>query len=111
MNFTDITPIAIALIALATACASVVVVPWLRSTFDAQEMANLLRWTEIAVAAAEQLYSMNDGKQKKRYVRNFLESKGYTFNAIEIENAIEAAVLKLHNDLYNYGGDSNDKQP
>ena len=100
---TDVTNIAVVLIALAATFASVMVVPWLRSKLDAQEMANLLRWVEIGVAAAEQIYAMNEGKQKKRYVQGFLESKGYTFNAVDIENAIEAAVLRLHSELYGGG--------
>lgn len=103
MNMVDITPIAGVLVSLAFTFASVMIVPWLRSKLDAQEMETLLRWAEIGVAAAEQIYAMNEGKQKKRYVQGFLESKGYTFNAVDIENAIEAAVLRLHSELYGGG--------
>ena len=56
MNMIDLTPIAQALVALTAALISVVVVPWLRVKFDAEEMAEFLRWVEIGVAAAEQLY-------------------------------------------------------
>ena len=100
MNVTDITPIANALIALIATLIGVVVVPWLHAKFDAEEMTAFLRWVEIGVAAAEQIYTANDGKLKKKYVRNFLKSKGYTADVDEIENAIESAVLKLHKELY-----------
>ena len=102
MNTIDITPVANALIALATALVSVVVVPWLHAKFDAEEMTEFLRWVEIGVAAAEQLFGSTDGLKKKIYVVNYLKEKGYTADVEDIENAIEAAVLKLHKEMY-YG--------
>ena len=35
------------------------------------------------------------GEEKKAYVVKFLNSKGFTLNTEEIDNLIEAAVLKL----------------
>ena len=35
------------------------------------------------------------GEEKKQYVIDFLNSKGFTLNTAEIENLIEAAVLEL----------------
>ena len=35
------------------------------------------------------------GEEKKQYVIEFLNSKGFTLNTAEIENLIEAAVLEL----------------
>jgi len=32
-------------------------------------------------------------------VRNFLNSKGYDVTSAEVDNAIEAAVLRLHREL------------
>ena len=100
MNMIDVTPIASALIALAAALISAVAVPWLRSRLDAAELTEFLRWVEIGVAAAEQLYSSHEGEKKKVYVLKYLKDRGYCVDAEDVENAIEAAVLQLHKELY-----------
>ncbi len=100
MNMMDLTAVAQAMIALVTALIGVVVVPWLHAKFDAEEVEIFLRWVEIGVAAAEQLYAANEGARKKNYVMQFLWDKGFTADGDEIENAIEAAVLQLHKELY-----------
>ena len=78
------------------------VIPWLKNKIGAQNMDEFMRWVQIAVAAAEQLYESTDGDGKKAYVVNFLASKGFKVNPEEFDNAIEAAVLKLHNELYGW---------
>lgn len=55
---------------------------------------------DTAVAAAEQIYNSDEGQKKKAYVISLLEKQGYTANTSEIDAAIEAAVLKLHNTLH-----------
>lgn len=95
----DLTPIYNAVIALAAACVSAFFIPWLRRKTDEQEREELLRWVEIAVAAAQQLYHQKDGAERKAYVLDFLESKGYRVDTAEIDSAIEAAVLKLHEEM------------
>lgn len=109
MNMADLTPLALALIALLAALACVVIVPWAHAKFDAEEMERFLRWVEIGVMAAEQIFAATDGAAKKNYVLQFLKSKGYTANMEEIENAIEAAVLMLHKELR--GGKTDAEQP
>ena len=52
--------------------------------------------SSIAVEAAEMIYvGAGRGEEKKQYVIDFLNSKGFTLNTAEIENLIEAAVLEL----------------
>lgn len=99
---TDITPIIQAVVALAVALITAFVIPWLKNKIGAQNMDEFMRWVQIAVAAAEQLYESTDGDGKKAYVVNFLASKGFKVNPEEFDNAIEAAVLKLHNELYGW---------
>ena len=99
MNMIDITPIVNAVIALLAAIVSSVVIPWIHTKIDDAETAQFLRWVEIAVAAAEQLYHTADGEAKKRYVLDYLTQKGYELDARDVNNAIEAAVLKLHKEL------------
>lgn len=95
----DLTPVFNALIALAAAMLTAFVIPWIKSKTTAQDRAEMLEWVEIAVAAAQQLYHQLDGAKRKEYVRNFLNAKGYDVTDKEIDNAIEAAVLKLHQEL------------
>ena len=96
----DITPVLNAVVALLAALVSAVFVPWLRSKLGAEKMAEFLRWVEIGVAAAEQLYSHTDTEEKKSYVMGFLKKKGFDVDTEEVDNAIEAAVLKLHKEMY-----------
>lgn len=96
----NITPIINAVIALLAALITVFLVPWIKSKVGAQNTDQLLAWVDIGVAAAEQLYNSTDAQKKKQYVLDFLKAKGYTVNTEDVENAVEAAVLRLHTSLY-----------
>jgi len=96
---TDLTPIFNAVIALLAALITAFVIPWLKRKISAQEREELLRWVEIAVAAAEQMWDSTQGEAKKKAVLAFLREKGFIFSESEIDSAIEAAVLKLHHEL------------
>ena len=103
MENINMTEIVQALITLLAALISAVIVPYFKGKSGEQNMTNFLRWVEIAVAAAEQIYAQTDGEKKKRYVLNYLYSKGVEVDEADIDNAIEAAVLKLHAELYKGG--------
>ena len=96
---TDLTPVINAVIALAAALITAFVIPWIKRNTSAKDREEFLKWVEIAVAAAEQLFYSTQGKEKKKYVVQFLEGKGFTFSETEIDAAIEGAVLKLHRNL------------
>lgn len=96
----DITEILKIIIYLMVALISTFIVPWLRRKLDAQDLDELLKWADIGVAAAEQLYESTQGDVKKKYVLGFLESKGYTMNVDDLNEVIEAAVNRLHGELY-----------
>lgn len=96
---TDLTPIFNALIALIAAMISAFVVPWIKRNTSAQDREDFLRWVEIAVAAAEQLFYTTQGLEKKKYVVQFLQEQGFTFSEEELNAAIEGAVLKLHREI------------
>ena len=100
MNTIDITPIVQAVVALLAAVISAFLVPWIKRKAGAAQLEQMEAWTRIAVAAAEQLYTSLDGEKKKAYVLDFLAGKGYHVSSAEVENAIEAAVLELHDQLY-----------
>lgn len=112
MENINITPIIEAGILLVAAIVSVFVIPWIKSKAKNEDTTNFLRWVDIAVAAAEQLYESTDGAAKKNYVIAYLRGKGITVDAEDIENAIEAAVIKLHSELKaKNGGDGHAEQP
>lgn len=96
MELTEIIKLAIE---LCVAIASLWLVPWIKAKISAEEIADMLRWVEIAVSAAEQLYSATQGTVKKKYVVSFLEEHGYHVDETELNLMIEAAVLKLHRGL------------
>lgn len=95
----DLTAVFNAVIALLAALITAFVIPWLKRKTSAQDREELLRWVEIAVAAAEQLWDSTQGEEKKKAVTAFLREKGFTFTESEIDSAIEAAVLRLHREL------------
>ena len=99
----DITIIAKILIELCVAIASLWLIPWLRARLNAEQVSDMLRWVEIAVSAAEQLYDAAQGNAKKQYVVSFLEDRGYRVDEEELNLAIEAAVLRLHKEITNDG--------
>lgn len=93
----DITPIVNAVIALATALVTAFVIPWLKSKIEADKLEQYKEWVCIAVKAAEQIYTGSGrGAEKKKYVLEFLQSKGFTVDFDSIDLMIEAAVLDLN---------------
>ena len=105
----DITIVIRAVIMLICAIISAFVIPWLKKKVGSERMAEFLGWVDIAVAAAEQLFNADATQAKKQYVIAFLGAKGITYNELEVDAAIEAAVIRLHNQLYGAtekGGDA-----
>lgn len=96
---TDLTPSINAVIALLAAVITVFIVPWIKRNTSQKDRETMLAWVEIAVAAAQQLYHELDGTKRKEYVLEFLATKGYSMDDTALDNAIEAAVLKLHRGL------------
>lgn len=97
MNTIDITPIINAAIALIGAAVSVFLIPWIKSKTTAEQRKELIAWTKIGVAAAEQLYvGAGRGEEKKQYVIDFLKEKGFTVDETSVDAAIEAAVKQLN---------------
>lgn len=97
MNF-DITPIIEALVALALAVITGVLIPYIRSKTTTQQRDELAEWIRIAVAAAEQLYQgAGRGAEKKAYVLAWLADHGVKVDTAKIEALVEAAVYDISN--------------
>lgn len=97
MNITDILE---AFVYVFVLIMSMFVIPAIKNKVGTQNMEEFLRWVDIAVAAAEQLYDSTDGPMKKLYVLNYLTDKGFSVDESELDLAIEAAVNRLHHELY-----------
>jgi hypothetical protein len=92
----DLTQVISAVITLIVALVSAFLIPYLKSKLSADKLEKIQFWVNIAVEAAEMIYvGTGRGQEKKAYVLEFLNSKGLSLNMTEIDNLIEAAVLKL----------------
>lgn len=89
----DITFVFEALIVIIFGVITVIVVPFIKEK-------KLYNWVNIAVKAAEQIYTQTGmGEIKKDFVLNFLKSKGYKVDTESIDLMIESAVLSLKESL------------
>ena len=95
----NLTAIFEAVIALVLALASAFLLPWLKSRTTAEQRTELLKWVDIAVAAAQQLHHQADGEARLEYALSVLWARGFDVDTVEVRNAVEAAVLKLHQQL------------
>ena len=96
----DLTEIIIALVGLVATVLTAFLVPYLKQKMSAEKFGEMQMWANIAVKAAEMLYAgTGRGEEKKAYVTEFLNSKGYTLDTASIENMIEAAVLEMQNSM------------
>ncbi len=92
----DLTQIIVAILTLAISMVSAFLIPYIKTKVTAEQFNTIKLWVQVAVQAAEMLYvGSGRGEEKKKYVLDFLKSKGFTLNMEEIENLIEAAVLEL----------------
>ena len=92
----DITPIIEAVVALIAALITAFVVPWIKEKISKEKLEKIKVWVEVAVEAAEQLYTGSGrGAEKKAYVVEFLNSKGFKIDAETLDKLIEAAVFNL----------------
>ena len=92
----DLTPLLRTTVAAAAVAVSLFVIPWLRSKTTSEQRSDLLRWVDIAVAAAQQLYYQCSGQTRLDYALSLLAEQGYNINLRQVRDAVEAAVLKLH---------------
>ena len=92
----DITNIISTAIALVLALISTFLIPWLKNKVDAEKFEQIKEWTRVAVQAAEMIYNgVGRGEEKKTYVINYLNEKGFKIDTATIDALIESAVLDL----------------
>lgn len=76
-----------------------VFIPWMKNKIGEQKWGQLVSYTELAVRSAEQLFTVEEWKQKKEYVLNYVSAKaeeiGINYSAEDIENLIEGLVNEI----------------
>lgn len=93
----DLTTIFSALITLIFTLISAFLIPYIKSKVSAEKLETIKAWVKVAVQAAEMLYrETGTGAQKKSYVIEYLNSKGYDLDTDTLNNLIESAVLELN---------------
>lgn len=93
----DITPVVNGIIALIAAVVTAFVIPWIKSKTTAAQREEINAWVRIAVTAAEQIYSgVGKGKEKKKYVLDFLAEKNLKIDEESVDLMIESAVKNMN---------------
>ena len=96
ITMVDLTQIVVAILTLVFSLGSAFLIPYIKTKVTAEQLETIKFWVNIAVEAAEMIYvGTGRGEEKKAYVVEFLNSKGFHLNTAEIDNIIEAAVLEL----------------
>lgn len=96
MNSEAFVNIGTALIALIGAIITYVIVPYIKSKTTENQRENVKFWVQVAVGAAEQIYKeKGQGKLKKEYVLDFLNSKGIKITDEQLDVLIEATVYQI----------------
>jgi hypothetical protein len=74
-----------------------VLVPLLKQKYGKEKIVNVMEAVDIAVKAAEQIYTQTgQGQLKKQYVLMRLNEQGIKISEKELDDMIEASVLELN---------------
>ena len=96
METIDLTEFISAVITLVVVVITTFLVPYLKTKIDENNFAEMYSWVQIAVSAAEMIYSgPGRGEEKKEYVLQYFNSKGYKIDMESLNVLIESAVLEL----------------
>jgi hypothetical protein len=75
-------------------------VPWLKAKIDEGKLTRLTYWIEVAVLAAEgDISGKKKGAERKQFVLDFLQDKGYDINLNDLEIQINSTVYDIINKL------------
>lgn len=106
----DLTRIIVAVIGLLSSIITRYAVPYFISKTSTEKRKEISYWIKLAVEAAETIFKESGmGACKKEYVKKFLEAKGYVLNDLEINIAIESAVLEMKNAIEHNQDDGESK--
>ena len=95
----DLTQIILAIITLIGAIISRYLIPMLKDKLDERKYDIFNGLVRVGVYAAEQLFSSDQGKEKKEYVLQLLKQNGYEIDTDAVDALIEATVKELRIDM------------
>lgn len=84
----DLTKLMNAVIALAAALITTFLIPWIKAHTKEKTQQTIRDLIHVAVFAAEQMFGNGHGAEKMKYVREYLNSKGYDVDIEEIEAVV-----------------------
>lgn len=97
----DLTPIVNAFITLIGLLLTTFLIPWIQTKISNEKLKEIQKWTSVGVKAAEMIYTESGmGDAKKKYVRKFLESKGYKLDIETVDALIEATVRDMQQETF-----------
>lgn len=97
----DLTPIVNAFITLIGLLLTTFLIPYIRLKVGTEKLAQIKKWTAVGVKAAEMIYTESGmGDVKKKYVRKFLESKGYKLDIETVDALIESTVRDMQQEAF-----------
>lgn len=100
MDYTEIITAAIGLlVAVITSIVAPAVKAFLTERIEKDKLERWEKFVGIAVAAAEQTIPSEQWKERKQFVYDWLKNRGIEYDADAVDSMIEAAVIKLHNEL------------
>lgn len=88
MDYIDLTPFIMALLAVVAAIVMSKVLPWIASKTTANQQQIIKSVVRTLVFAAEQVYGSGKGAEKLDYVIAELQKRGFTADRAEIEAAV-----------------------
>lgn len=91
----DLTSLLQAIITLAAAVITSVLVPYIKEKYGEERLKTLRTWARAAAAAAEELYGGGTGAEKLEYVLKFLEQHGLGLDRDSLRKIVEAELYDL----------------
>lgn len=91
----DFTPLAEAVIALATAAVTLFLIPWLRERYGNESLEKARSWVQIAVYAAEKIYGAGHGQEKLEYAEEVLKQHKIKLDIESLWAMVDAEIKKM----------------
>ena len=91
----DFTPLAEAIISLAVATITVLLIPWLRQRYGNETLEKARGWVQIAVYAAEKLYGAGHGAEKLAYAESVLAQHKIKLDTATLMAMVDAEIKKM----------------
>ena len=91
----DFTPLVEALIGLAAAAITMVLIPWLKERYGNEVLEKAKGWVQIGVLAAEKLYGAGEGDKKLAYVTEFLAQHKIKLDIDTLKALVNAEIKKM----------------